>query len=117
MVTIKDDDNIPSADGMVRGTQVYASGRIDIPLFNRRTLRDAAEELHQLANALTRYSLNPPGEILSDATALGMARTHVRATNARMLLLKKRDADEHRRAVAEHKRANVVKFGVERKTG
>ena len=110
MVSVKDDDNIPTANAMVRGGHIYACARLDIPVFNRRTLRESAQVLHEIANALTRYSLNPPGETLSDATALSMASRQIRAANAMLLDLKKRD-------IAEHKRANVVKFGVERKAG
>lgn len=98
-----------TADRMLRGKTVYPCARVDVPCFNRHTLREAAAVLHELANALTRYSLNPPGETLSDSTALGMARQSIHAANMVLLELKKRD-------IAEHKRASVIKFGVERKS-
>lgn len=110
MVRIKDDDNIPSANAMVRHGHIYACARLDVPVFNRRTLRESAQVLHEIANALTRFSLNPPGETLSDATALSMASRQIRAANGMLLELKRRD-------IAEHKRASVVKFGTERKVG
>lgn len=97
-----------TADGMVKGKTLYTCARLDVPVFNRHTLREAAAVLHELANALTRFSLNPPGETLSDSTALGMAARSVHAAAGTLLDLKKRD-------IAEHKRATVIKFGVERK--
>ena len=42
MVSVKDDDNIPTANAMVRGGHIYACARLDIPVFNRRTLRESA---------------------------------------------------------------------------
>jgi hypothetical protein len=97
-----------SKDGMDKKKRLYPCARLDIPVFDRRTLRECAVVLHELANALTRFSLNPPGETLSDSTAIGMAISQVWAANESLLAFKKRD-------IAEHRRANVIKFGVERK--
>ena len=85
------------------------SVRLDIPVIDRRSLRDVADLLHHLANTLQRLSLNPPGETLRDRTALVMAQDAVRLANKQFLRMKKDD-------IAASKR-NVIKFGTERKGG
>ena len=82
--------------------------RLDIPTIDRRTLQDVGAVLHELANTLTRLSLNPPGETLRERTALVMAQDAVKLANKHMRRLLKQDE-------AEIKRAKVMKFGVERK--
>ena len=82
------------------------TARVDVPLVYRRSLRDEAEILHQLANTLTRLSLCGPGETLTDQSALVLAQSAIFGAQRAMNRIKKEDE-------ATYKRETVPKWGVE----
>lgn len=92
-----------------------ATGRVDIPLLNRRSLRDAAQLLHELANTLTRLSLSGPGETLADRSALVLAQNAIYGCQAAMRDLRKEDEARIKEAEVKEKIKAVPKWGVERK--
>lgn len=94
-----------------------ATARVDIPVLNRRSLRDEAELLHQLANTLTRLSLNGPDETLTDRSALVLAQNAVFGCQAALRRIKADDEARIAEAKVADKIKAVPKWGVERKMG
>lgn len=106
-----------AADRMVEAIIGRATARVDIPVINRRSLRDEAELLHQLANALTRLSLDGPGETLADRSALVLAQNAIYGCQAALRRIKLEDEARIKEARVAEKLRAVPKFGVERKAG
>lgn len=106
-----------AADPLGHAILGRATARVDIPVINRRSLRDEAELLHQLANTLTRLSLNGPDETLTDRSALVLAQNAIYGCQAAMRRIKGDDEARVIEARVAGKIKAVPKWGVERKAG
>ena len=65
--------------------------RLDVVVMSRPGLKDCARRLHELANTLQRLSMHGPGEILSERSALMLARSEVQACQANLKAIWKRE--------------------------
>lgn len=69
--------------------------RLDVVIMSRPGLRDCARRLHELANALERLSKHGPEDVklLSDRSALMLARSEVQACQANLKAIWKREKE------------------------
>ena len=94
-----------------------ASAKLTVPMVSLQGLRDSAELLHQLANALQRFTMQEPGVAFTIIERLGMAQRACYQAQASMRAIKARElAIEADAKVAEKIKA-VPRWGVERKAG
>lgn len=89
-----------------------ASAKLTIPIVTLEGVKQAAEMLHELANALARQAAVQPGDPRNDdLIRLGMARQAVYLAQAEMRALKKREIDTIKDMVAAEKTAEIHAFG------
>lgn len=67
--------------------------RLDVVIMSRPGLKDCARRLHQLANTLERLSMHGPTEILTERSALMLARSEVQACQANLKAIWKREQE------------------------
>jgi len=67
--------------------------RLDVVVMSRPGLKDCARRLHQLANALERLSMHGPTEMLSERSALMLARSEVQACQSNLKAIWKREKE------------------------
>ena len=84
--------------------------RLDVVIMSRKGLKDCARRLHELANALERLSMNGPQDILSDRSALMLARAEVMACQGNLKAVWKREK-ELRNEFKREAVKKVVSFG------
>ena len=81
--------------------------RLDVVIMSRPGLKDCARRLHQLANTLERLSMHGPSEILTERSALMLARSEVQACQSNLKAIWEREK-ELRRLAKEEAVKNVV---------